>query len=114
MSERIRVGRVVEITGLSKRQVQAMAKRGQIPGAGQLGCLWTFDEAKLRRWIALREKEACREISTGEARRGGVVFKLPARNIEAAYIRAIGLKRSKGSASGSRKSAAPSSTAPHE
>ena len=31
MSERVRVGRVCEITGLSRRLVQAMAAKGQIP-----------------------------------------------------------------------------------
>lgn len=109
MSERIRVNRVCEITGLGKRQVQAMAVQGKIPGAAQLGRLWTFDEGKLRRWIALREK-ACQGTSTNGARHTGAVFKLPDTNIEAAYIRAIGLKRSRGSAIGLRASAVPSST----
>jgi predicted DNA-binding transcriptional regulator AlpA len=37
MPERIRVRQVVEITGLSVRQIQGMAVRGQIPSAAQLG-----------------------------------------------------------------------------
>ena len=112
MSERVRVHRICEITGLGKRQVQAMAAKGQIPSAAQLGKLWTFDETRVRRWIQSRERQAWPKTSTGAVRHGGVVFRLPGRNIEEAYARAIGLKPSSGSKSGARKSGAQNSTAP--
>ncbi len=72
--ERARVDYVMAKTGLSKRTVQAMASRGQIPGAAKLGSTWTFDKLKLARWIKNREA-ACRTISTREAGYGMAAFK---------------------------------------
>ena len=68
--ERIKSAAAVAITGLSLRQIQTMAARGMIRGAAKLGGVWTFNAAKLRRWIASREEEACRTItiSSGAAR----------------------------------------------
>ncbi|WP_394060680.1 helix-turn-helix domain-containing protein [Xanthobacter autotrophicus] len=53
--ERIRAPKVASILGVQVRTVQAMALRGELPGAAKIGGLWTFDEAALRAWI--REKE---------------------------------------------------------
>lgn len=55
--ERVRPTDAVAITGLSLRTVQALALRGEIPGAAKLGGSWTFDEAALRNWI--RERTQC-------------------------------------------------------
>lgn len=46
--ERIRPADVARITGLSRRQVQAMAQAGLLPSAAKLGSLWTFDERRIR------------------------------------------------------------------
>jgi phage terminase Nu1 subunit (DNA packaging protein) len=51
MSDRVRVNRICEITGLSKRQVQALSANGTIPSAAQLGKLWTYREDVVKRWI---------------------------------------------------------------
>ena len=53
-AERVRPQAAVTITGLSLRTVQALALRGEIPGAAKLGGSWTFDEAALRNWIKER------------------------------------------------------------
>lgn len=73
--ERVRPTDAVAITGLSLRTVQALALRGEIPGAAKLGGSWTFDEAALRNWI--KERTQCpqdrRHLSTrtGEVTRYG-------------------------------------------
>lgn len=56
-AERVRPQAAVTITGLSLRTVQALALRGEIPGAAKLGGSWTFDEAALRNWI--KERTQC-------------------------------------------------------
>lgn len=58
VSERIRVRRVAEITGLSIRSVQLMACRGKIPSAAQFGRTWTFNERAVREWVSAKEEEA--------------------------------------------------------
>jgi hypothetical protein len=45
------------ILGLKRRNIQAKAARGEIPGAAKLGHLWTFDIALLRRYV--RERQQC-------------------------------------------------------
>jgi hypothetical protein len=56
--ERIRSRDAARITGLSLRTIQEMSARSEIPGAALLGSRWTYDEAKLRRWIQAREEAA--------------------------------------------------------
>jgi predicted DNA-binding transcriptional regulator AlpA len=103
MPERIRVQQVVEITGLSVRQIQGMAARGQIPSAAQLGRLWTFREDSIRAWIADREAHIIRRAEKASKALRSLTtrapfFQVPRSDaeIQAAYERAIGLKRSKG------------------
>lgn len=60
MNDRARVEYVMAKTGLSRRTVQAMAARGEIPGAAKFGKLWTFDRIKLARWIRDKEQECLR------------------------------------------------------
>jgi hypothetical protein len=43
--------------GLSARAVQALAARGDIPGAAKIGRRWTFDLDTLRRFIKNKESE---------------------------------------------------------
>ncbi len=48
--ERVQSPEAAAITGLSLWQVQHMAVRGEIPGAAKLGCRWTFNIRRLKRW----------------------------------------------------------------
>ena len=84
-SERIQAAAAVRITGLSRRAIQEMAARGEIPGAAKLGARWTFDEAKLRRWVKAREEEGCRGISTDAAKSGGRESRFAAATFAEAY-----------------------------
>lgn len=52
--ERIRANQAAAILGMNKRTSQAMALRGELPGAAKIGGLWTFDEATLRSFIEER------------------------------------------------------------
>lgn len=88
-AERVGVAEAMLATGLRKRTVQNLAARGLIPGAAKLGGLWTFDRVKLRRWIAAKEREACRETSISEAASGMDASRLAGRSYAKAYERAI-------------------------
>jgi hypothetical protein len=57
LAPRVRAADVAAALCLSVRAVQTMAKRGDLPGAAQVGKLWTFDVAKLRAHIAAKEAE---------------------------------------------------------
>lgn len=87
--ERIRPRQVAGITGLTVRAIQAMALRGEIPGAAKLGGSWTFDEAALRNWI--KERTTCPQdrrplnTRTGEAASNGRGSPLQTRNSEKAW-----------------------------
>jgi hypothetical protein len=45
--ERVQAPRVASMLGISLRQVQDMAARGEIPTAARFGARWTFDECAL-------------------------------------------------------------------
>lgn len=79
--ERIRPRQAAGITGLTVRAIQAMALRGEIPGAAKLGGSWTFDEAKLRAWIA-------EQVEKNESRAKGLGSRLPSRREEKAMLEA--------------------------
>ncbi|MEP9376149.1 helix-turn-helix domain-containing protein [Aquabacter sp. CN5-332] len=78
--ERIRAHAAAGILGIETRTVQALAARGELPGACKIGGLWTFDEAALRNWI--RERTQCqndqkrRNTPTGGETRYGRGFPL--------------------------------------
>lgn len=59
--ERIKMARACAIVGLDARVMQQMAEAGEIPGAIKIRSLWTFDEAKLRNWLADLEQQQCRQ-----------------------------------------------------
>jgi hypothetical protein len=44
------------ILGLKPRKLQSMSQRGEIPGAAKLRRQWTYDLAKLRRFVEQQEK----------------------------------------------------------
>lgn len=77
--DRVRVEAVMGKTGLSRRTVQAMAARGEIPGAAKFGKLWTFDRFKLTRWIREKEQQCLRTSTSGTAF-STPVFKWPGPN----------------------------------
>jgi hypothetical protein len=69
---RVRADYVAELLAVTPRAVQIMAKRGELPGAAQVGKLWTFDLSKLLAHIAEREEAACRATTfTKGAKSGG-------------------------------------------
>lgn len=56
--ERIRAIEASDILGVELRTVQAMAARGELPGAAKVGKLWTFDEKALVTFLpAFRESQ---------------------------------------------------------
>jgi hypothetical protein len=57
--ERINTAEACRITGLSSRRMQQKAERREIPGAAKFDGIWTFNEARLRAWVADREKDQC-------------------------------------------------------
>jgi ribosomal protein S14 len=57
-SERGSSEEAMAILGLPRRTVQNMAARGELPGAAKLGRVWTFDLAKLRRHVTMKERQA--------------------------------------------------------
>ncbi len=59
LGERVRAHVAAGILGVEVRTVQALAARGEVPGAAKIGGLWTFDEAALRNWI--RERTTCQK-----------------------------------------------------
>jgi excisionase family DNA binding protein len=61
--ERIKTAEAAPILGLSVRTVQAMAARGELPGAARIGQQWTFNEAKIREFIADKERETVRRAA---------------------------------------------------
>lgn len=66
--ERLLIRDVAVKTGLPKRTVQQMAKRGDIPGAAKLGNVWTFDRWQLTRWIEDAERRDAPRTHRGSAR----------------------------------------------
>jgi excisionase family DNA binding protein len=62
--ERIKTAEAALILSLSMRTVQSMAARGELPGAARIGPQWTFNEAKLREFIAYKERETERKAAS--------------------------------------------------
>lgn len=95
--ERIRVQAAAAILGVTPRCVQALAARGEVPGACKIGKLWTFDEAALRNWI--KERSTCPDQKrqgspSGAAMSYGRVLPLQARNsAKAAELALLRLRR---------------------
>lgn len=91
-AKRVKVAAVEQETGLSARIIQMMAARGDIPGAAKLGGTWTFDVAKLRRWIREQEAKTWQGASTSAGRSGGGASVSPVESIVEACERALGLR----------------------
>ena len=67
--ERIKMAGACAIVGLDERVMQQMAEDGEIPAPSRFAAVWTFDEAKLRIWLADLERQQCRERESGRRRR---------------------------------------------
>jgi excisionase family DNA binding protein len=52
---RVQAGQVAEILGVTKRTVLNLANRGELPSAAKIGRVWTFDEQRIREYLAERE-----------------------------------------------------------
>lgn len=91
--ERIRADAAASILGVELRTVQALAARGEVPGAAKIGGVWTFDESALRSWI--KERTQCpkdrqpRNTAIGEGRRYGRDLPLQAAKSAKAYEQAL-------------------------
>jgi excisionase family DNA binding protein len=86
--ERIRCDEAAAILGVRTRTVQALALRGELPGAARIGGLWTFSEAALRKYIEERTQwpkdRRPRSTPIGAAERYGRGSPLADVNIERA------------------------------
>lgn len=91
--ERCKIREASLITGLDIRTLQEKAASGAIPGAEKPFGRWTFDIAQLRR---LRSKGQSCAASIREAGFTGRVSKSRGTNIEKAYERVLGQRRSAG------------------
>jgi len=99
--ERVKSDVVASITGYSIRQVQELAGAGKIPSAAKLGAEWTFDPARVRKWVRLKEREIeCRITTTSTNVRefGTRASKSKVATNELAYERVLKLKRAGSSA----------------
>jgi Helix-turn-helix domain len=68
---RIQSAAAALVLGVSRRSVQGLALRGELPGAARIGGVWTFDAERLSAFVTQRELDAeakqatnvCRPIS---------------------------------------------------
>lgn len=66
----LRLGRIqsaaaARILGVSRRSVQGLALRGELPGAARIGGVWTFDAERLTAFVTQRERDAERPSFPG-------------------------------------------------
>lgn len=85
--ERIPASRAAAICGITRRTLYGWSQDGKVPGAAKLNGVWRYDERKLRRWIAERERKACRGTSTDAETLGGDASKFAGRTFDEAYER---------------------------
>jgi hypothetical protein len=65
MSARIQSAAAARILGVSRRSVQGLALRGELPGAARIGGVWTFDAERLTAFVRQRERDAERPVVSG-------------------------------------------------
>ena len=65
MNGRIQSAAAARILGVSRRSVQGLALRGELPGAARIGRVWTFDAGRLAAFITQRERDAERAAVSG-------------------------------------------------
>lgn len=86
---RVRAEYVAQRLCVTTRTVQDMAARGAIPGAARIGKFWTFDRVKFERFVAAREGECAKKISTSGKGHGGCEPPSRASSTEKAYALAM-------------------------
>jgi hypothetical protein len=69
--KRGKIAEAQEILGLSRRHIEDMAARGDIPGAAKYGNRWTFDLQRLRKFVEDEEKRLWLQ-SVARPRRGAI------------------------------------------
>lgn len=55
---RIQSAAAARVLGVSRRTVQELALRGELPGAARIGGVWTFDAERLTSFVKERERDA--------------------------------------------------------
>lgn len=66
---RIQSTAAARILGVSKRTVQELALRGELPSAARIGGVWTFDATRLAAFVTQRERDAERpEFTSAQPR----------------------------------------------
>jgi hypothetical protein len=55
-AERCLIGQAAAILGIQTRKLQVMSQRGEIPGAAKIKRQWTYDLAKLHRFVEQKEQ----------------------------------------------------------
>src|SRR5262245_13149777 len=104
--ERCGVKQAAAILGLSKRKVQDMAARAEIPGVAKIARVWTFDIERLRRHLRLKERQAWqngkhRPDATGEAMPFGAGPRAMAEKSDGRFTRVTQRLRGRGARRGS-------------
>jgi hypothetical protein len=75
--------------GVTARTVQNLAARGELPSAAKIGKVWTFDPAKLVKFINAQESQCPKTTFTPAAGYGGSVRPLTESKSERAYALAM-------------------------
>ncbi len=92
-AERCTIEKAELILGLKRRNIQAKAARGAIPGAIKLGNLWTFDVAELGNYLKRQGEQQCaarlRQDASGVIKPFGAAFTSPAGNLDGRYKQVI-------------------------
>jgi len=65
------------ILGIKPRKLQAMSQRGEIPGAAKIKRQWTYDLAKLRRFVEQQEQATCQNEKPRPGATGATGFSMP-------------------------------------
>lgn len=91
---RIGIKAALPILGLPERTVRAMAACGELPGAAFYRGRWTFNLARLRKFVELMEETACqserpRRAVSGAATHSGAASRLRAGTSSGLYAQTI-------------------------
>jgi excisionase family DNA binding protein len=95
------VEQAAAILGIPRRTVQALAARGELPGAAKFGRRWTFELEKLRRYIRTKERQQCgnqklQPAATGAAPPSGVASASTGANTGGRYTQVTRQLRARG------------------
>jgi phage terminase Nu1 subunit (DNA packaging protein) len=85
MNGRIQARAAASLLGVTARTVQNLANRGELPGAAKIGKVWTFDPAKLAKFIRAKESECPKTTFISAAQSGGYARPSTESNVEKAY-----------------------------